>query len=149
MIFREMIVVKAREWADLRVKYQHRGVTRGGCDCSGLPVGILKELGFLQDFVMPCYPPDWNLHNAKFNYLLDYVNKLADEIPINERQPGDLLLFRFGKQISHAGIYIGDDTFVHCYATNGVWYGVLKNSPWGKRLVSAWRLDENKLNEGN
>jgi len=139
------IAAEAKVWADLKVPYRHRGISKAGCDCSGLLVGILKSLGYLQHFAMPAYSPDWNLNNPKHNYLLEYIRKYAYQVSKEDKKPGDVLLFTFGKFISHAGIFLGGNLFVHCYLDRHCWYGTLKNSKWGKRFVEVWRLDPSKL----
>jgi len=143
----EQIAEKAKEWANDKVRYKHRGHTRNGCDCSGLLVGVMRELGYLKNFKMPNYPVDWNLHGFKYkhNYLTEKICKYAYKIPMNEKQPGDVLLFKYLKVICHSGIYVGNELFVHSYVLRPVCYGTLRNSRYGKWLEEVWRVDERKL----
>lgn len=145
MSLAEDIVREVRRWADAKVPYRHMGTSTSGCDCTGLLVGIARQFGFLQKFKLPYYPPDWNLHSNNPNFLTSYLPKYADEIPKLDVQPGDIILFRFGHRISHAGIFIGNDLFVHTYATRHTWYGRLKDSMWSKRWVATYRLNEKNL----
>lgn len=143
----EQIAEKAKEWAKLRVSYKHRGHSRKGCDCSGLLIGIVQELGYLKNFVYPKYPPDWNLHSFKHkhNYITEYIGRYAHQIPKNDRQPGDILLFKYARIICHTGIYVGDGLFIHSYLLRPVCYVTLNNSLYGKRLIEVWRIDERKI----
>lgn len=132
----------AKQW--IGVKYIHRGFTRKGCDCSGFIVGIIKEMGFLKRFTMPIYSIDWNLHKPSTNYLVEYLKRFCvktEGIP----QIGDLVVFKFGKHISHIGILVADKTFIHCYQGVGVKYGTLNPGQWEKRVDSFWRIDIEKL----
>jgi cell wall-associated NlpC family hydrolase len=131
------IVEQVKQWVGVR--YLHQGITRSGCDCSGLLVGVLKELGYLRSFVMPVYPLDWNLHNPKHNYLQEYLDKYC--FKTDKPQPEDLVVFRFGRHISHIGILVDGLTFIHCYMTAGVKYGTLNSGQWKERVVGYWRLD--------
>ena len=147
MSIQEEIVEKAKEWADEKVKYQHRGLTRAGCDCSGLLIGIMRELGHLKKFVYPLYPRDWNLHGfaRKHNYITQYISKYANQVRKENRQPGDVLLFKYAKVICHTGIYIGNNLFIHSLILTYVKYGTLKNSPYSHRLIEVWRVDETRI----
>jgi len=148
MSIQEKVAGKAKEWADEKVKYRHRGVTRTGCDCSGLLIGIMRELGYLKNFIYPVYPLDWNLHGfvKKHNYITEYIGKYANQIEKETKQPGDILLFKYVKVICHTGIYIGHDLFVHSVIGSRVRYGTLKNSPYSHRLIEVWRIDETRIN---
>lgn len=143
--FRQNIVKEAINWVD--VKYVHRGDSKRGADCSGLIVGILKQLGFLQSFVIPIYPPDWNLHKPNVNYLKIYLNDYCYQIDENMVEPGDLAVFKFGKHVecSHLGILINRILFVHSLFPVGVKYGTLHTGQWKKRLVGYFRIDEEKI----
>ncbi len=136
----------AKTW--IGVPYEHRGTTRNGCDCSGLLIGVMRELGYLKDFVYPSYPRDWCLHSfvRKHNYITKYIRKYANQVAISGKQLGDILLFRYAKVICHTGIYVGKDLFIHSYLFRPVSYGTLKNSPYSNRLMEVWRIDEGKLN---
>lgn len=144
--FRQSIAIEALNW--LNVKYNHRGCSKRGVDCSGLPIGILKSLGFLKKFTMPEYPSDWNVHNPKINYLEMYLKDYCYVINANEACPGDLVVFRFGKKVScsHIGILIeGNIVFIHCYQNTPVKYGTLHEGQWKKRFVGYYRINEERV----
>lgn len=147
MTIQEQIATIAREWADAKVRYKHRGLTRLGCDCSGLLIGVIRELGYLKKFVYPLYPLDWNLHGFKHkhNYITEYISRYAHQVEKENRQPGDILLFKYKKVICHTGIYVGDGLFVHSYTRYPVGYATLNNSVYGKNLVEVWRIDIERL----
>jgi cell wall-associated NlpC family hydrolase len=55
---------------------------------------------------------------------------------------GDLLIFvdTYKEGISHVGIYIADNVFIHAVPSTGVSYGSLDTKYWSTRLYSARRL---------
>jgi len=142
---KEKIIQEALKWADMKVPYLHRGTTVHGCDCTGLLLGILQNLGYLTKYHLPMYPPDWNLHSGGKNDLLKNLSECSYEIPKNSAQPGDIILFSLGKCRAHAGILITNTLFVHSHAGVGCIRSTLKTSRWFKRLTGAMRLDETKL----
>lgn len=136
----------AKIWKNLGVKYQHRGTTRNGCDCTGLIIGILQELGYMKDYKLRIYPPDWNLHAFADNHIIEELEKVSDKIVNSDI--GDLVLFHFGRCAAHVGVIIENDLFIHCHRASGkCTVSSLFNSHWTKRIVNFYRLNEDKLNE--
>ena len=139
-------------WKDLEVKYEHRGTTRNGCDCTGLIIGALKELGYLKNYKLRIYPPDWNLHAFADDHIVEEVEKVADKIA--KPDIGDLVLFRIAKCVAHIGLIIEDGLFIHCFKGSGKCVvSSLWNSSWSKRIakdvngaLAFYRLNEDKLN---
>lgn len=133
-------------WKDLKVQYEHRGTTRNGCDCTGLIIGALRELGYLKNYKLRSYPLDWNLHAKADNYIVEELIKYSHQV--TKPDIGDLVLFSFGRCVAHAGVMIENNLFVHCYLTSKrCTISSLKNSPWTKRISGFYRLEEDKLNE--
>jgi cell wall-associated NlpC family hydrolase len=69
--------------------------------------------------------------------LLEEVSKFGYEVKA-PFQIGDILLFVYGKCVSHAGIYIGDDKMIHAYRRNGVVESSIKY--YETKFHSAWRV---------
>jgi cell wall-associated NlpC family hydrolase len=144
----ELFAEKVREWADLHVPYVHRGMTRQGCDCTGLIIGCLQELGYLTNFKLRYYPKDWNLHAMADDYIQQELGIGAKKLLGTQVRIGDILLFRFGKCPAHCGVLISHGVFAHSHAKAGrVEYAVLKGNQWSKRWIATWRLSEEKLRE--
>lgn len=91
---REMLIKKAKEY--IGVKYRRGQSNSKGFDCSG--------------FVKYVF--------GKFNLSLPHSSlaqyRQCIKIKIDEAQPGDLVFFAtLGKYISHVGIYLGNNLFIH------------------------------------
>jgi len=62
-------------------------------------------------------------------------------IGIEEARPGDLLFFRYSNKVSHVGIYLGDQQFVHAPSSGGhVSVQSLQQAHYRDRFVGVGRL---------
>jgi len=147
---RKKIASLAAEYADEKVPYVHRGTSRRGCDCTGLLVAVIQELGYLSDYVLREYPPDWNVHAGASNQIIEELSKYADEIPRQKAATGDVAVMRFGRCPAHCGIIITDNLIMaHALSTNRhVKKSVLRGSVWQSRWIAAYRMSERKLWNG-
>jgi len=143
MTLNEQIVQEAKDW--LGVPYQHRSWTKNGCDCTGLILGVIKGVGFIQKYEVRRYPKDWNLHAMADDFLVQELSKFATLVPKSETLPGDILVFKFGHCESHMGIKMEHDLFLHIMDKSITKLAKLRNSPFNKRWGCSFRFDETKL----
>jgi lipoprotein Spr len=109
-------------------RYRFGGSSEAGFDCSGF-IGYLfrEEAGM-------------NLPRS----TREMINVDAPLVARNKLQPGDLLFFatngRRGR-VSHAGIYLGDDQFIHSSSrrSGGVRVDSLGDTYWSKTFIEAKR----------
>jgi cell wall-associated NlpC family hydrolase len=109
-------------------RYRFGGTSESGFDCSGF-IGYLfrEEAGM-------------NLPRS----TREMINVDAPLVARNKLKPGDLLFFatngRRGR-VSHAGIYLGDDQFIHSSSrkSGGVRVDSLGDSYWSKTFIEAKR----------
>jgi len=105
--------------------YKYGGKEKNGVDCSGLTVQVYKEVFGI------------NLPRS-----VTEQKKLGKAV-INTLEPGDLLFFNINGSISHVGIYLFKNKFVHA-ASSGDKIGVVKSSLdesyYKQRFVFAKRL---------
>ena len=103
------------------VPYVFGGTSPGGFDCSGFVQYVFRQAGL-------------NLPRmADEQYYA--VNKVR--VP----REGDLVFFEtYTSGVSHVGVYIGDDKFVHASSSRGVTVSSLKEDYWSARYVGAGGL---------
>lgn len=118
---RAQIVAAAKKW--LCTPYHHHGKVKGaGADCAMFPLAVFQECGLLPlDYQPPQYSPQWHLHRSEELYLRE-IEKFCVEIS-GPPQPGDFVVFRFGRTFSHGAIVLDWPRIIHSYIPHGVQYG--------------------------
>lgn len=94
-------------------------------DCSGFTMFIMAKYGIK----LP--------HSARSQ------SSYGTKVSRDSLKPGDLVFFATsgGRRISHVGIYIGEDNFIHA-ASKGVMINNLNQEYYDRRYVTAVRLIE-------
>jgi cell wall-associated NlpC family hydrolase len=145
------LAAQAIEWDRLRVPYVHRGTRRTGCDCTGLLIGCLRELGYLRNYKLRWYPRDWNVHamGKSDDFLRQELERVANPVK-RDPMPGDVVLFRFGHCNAHCGIAISQVAFVHSHASaKRVTRGLFRTPKWFSRTAGIWEMDPDKMRSVN
>jgi cell wall-associated NlpC family hydrolase len=94
-----------KEWVGTPFKH-YCGVKKGGADCIHFVARVLEEFG-KGPFKIPWYPADWHVHNTTELLLEGIISQLEFEPgDIDDPENGDIVLYKFGKVISHAAIYL-------------------------------------------
>jgi len=117
----EKIIATAKRY--IGVPYVWGGATPSGFDCSGFVQYVFKAHGIM----LP--------RTSKDQYRVGtYVSKA-------NLKPGDLVFFNTsGSGVSHLGIYIGNNQFIHASSSKGVMISSLSNSYWSARYLGARRV---------
>jgi len=104
-------------------KYKTAGATTSGFDCSGFTMYVFNEIGI----ELP--------HQSKSQA------QKGNSVDKSDLRPGDLIFFNTdGKGISHVGIYLGNDEFIHSASDDGVVKNKLSEKYYKARYVSARRV---------
>ena len=112
------------EWYGVR--YRSGGNTHSGVDCSGFTVAVYAVVYGL---TLPRVSRD--------------QYKTCRKISTTELQEGDLVFFNTnGRGVSHVGIYLGNNKFIHASVSRGVRVSDLFETYYMKRFVGAGRMDE-------
>ncbi len=116
---RKQIVRTAQRY--LGVKYRYGGTTPGGFDCSGYVMYVYRENGI----PMPR------------SLLKQY--RSGKRISLNRVRPGDLVFFNItGRRISHVGLYVGNNRFIHSPRTGKrISFADMNKRYWRKRYAGA------------
>jgi cell wall-associated NlpC family hydrolase len=112
---RAAVICEALTWVG--TPYRQCGAVKGaGVDCGMLLVRVWIEAGVVEEFDPRPYPAEWHLHNPQERYL-GWMLQCACNT--NTPQPGDMVLFWFGRCFSHGAILISDTHVVHAPAEEG------------------------------
>lgn len=118
------VIEEAREW--LRTPYHHMARVKGvGADCLTLLAEVYARAGVIPHVEVPFYPPDWNLHRDSERYLegvMRYAREIPDVTNDPQPQPGDIVVFRFGRCFAHGAIVINWPRLIHAWHNAGVVY---------------------------
>jgi probable lipoprotein NlpC len=104
--------------------YRYGGLSSRGIDCSGLVVRAMM------------------LNGKKVPHSSAALARMGTKVTYKELQPGDLVFFKTGRRgggISHVGIWVGNNQFIHASSGRGVITSTL-DGYYAKRLVCARRL---------
>lgn len=114
------IVKEAYTW--LGTPHVNQAKVKGkGVDCGMLLIACLENVGYIEKGAIKVapYSNEWHLHHSE-EWFLTVVEKYCDEIPMADIQPGDFLLYKYGRCVSHGGIYVGDNHIIHAVVDQGV-----------------------------
>jgi NlpC/P60 family putative phage cell wall peptidase len=110
------IVACARTW--LGTPYHHMQCVRGaGVDCAQLVRAVMVEAAGLPDFDAGYYPRDWMMHRSDERFLA-YVE--AHAVEVSAPQPGDVVMYRFGRCYAHASIVTDWPLIIHADSKCGM-----------------------------
>ena len=107
------------------IPYRSGGADLHGFDCSGLVQYVLAQNGLAVPRVV------------REQY------EIGSRVKLDELEPGDLVFFKTeGRHVSHVGIAIGGDRFVHAPNARGtVRVDSLATGYWGERITGARRIN--------
>jgi len=138
---RDAVITDARKW--LGTPYHHQARVRGvGVDCAMLLCEVYEACGMIPHIDPRPYPPDWHLHRSEEKYL-GWIKKYADQV--DEPMPGDVVLYQFGRTVSHAGIVIDWPMIIHAYRGQGCVMSEGDRGELGPRIAGFYRLRDKKL----
>ncbi|UOE76122.1 C40 family peptidase [Parageobacillus thermoglucosidasius] len=123
------IVPAAKQY--IGVPYRWGGTTAKGFDCSGFIRHVYQSIG---------------IDTPRTATDMYRMGKRVDKSAL---RVGDLVFFNTsGKGVSHAGIYIGNNRFIHSSSSKGVTISSLNDSYWKKTYIGAKRVLAYRLAPG-
>lgn len=118
------VIKEAKKW--LGTKYKYGGHSKKGTDCSGL--------------VMEIY---LSVYKIKLPRSSKEQHSFCKEIKKSQLDVGDLVFFATGKSkktVSHVGLYIGNDEFIHSSSSKGVIISNLEQNYYKRTYHSSGRV---------
>ncbi|HLR00963.1 MAG TPA: NlpC/P60 family protein [Sphingobacterium sp.] len=112
------------EW--LGTPYRLGGSSKNGIDCSKFSLALYE-----------------NVFNTKIGF--NSRNQYSKTTPVkkNELQVGDLVFFKIrSRNITHVGVYLGNDKFAHASSSKGVMISNLNEAYWKRYYFSGGRPAE-------
>lgn len=119
------------EWYGVR--YRSGGNNKNGVDCSGFTVAV---------------------YLAVYGIALPRVSRdqyrISRKISSTELQEGDLVFFNTrGSGVSHVGVYLGNNKFIHASVSRGVMVSGLFEPYFIQRYIGAGRIEEKQMVSAN
>lgn len=117
----DKIIATARKY--IGVPYVWGGTTPSGFDCSGFVQYVFKA------------------HGISLLRTTSQQYGQGKSVAKANLKTGDLVFFNTsGSGVSHVGIYIGNNQFIHASSSNGVMISSMQNSYWSARYLGARRV---------
>lgn len=109
-------------------RYRYGGTTFRGIDCSA----------FMQ--VLSAYSFGWVLPRTARNQYYAMTGIRREDL-----QEGDFVFFNTRGGISHVGMYLINNKFIHSSSSQGVSIGDLNSAYWSRRFIGARRMDPSAI----
>ena len=111
------------EWYGTR--YRMGGTTKKGVDCSAFSGTLLSSI---YSFSLP--------RTAREQY------KICERVKKDELLAGDLVFFNTRGGVSHVGVYLANNRFVHSSSSNGVIISNLDDNYYAKKFIGGGRINQ-------
>jgi cell wall-associated NlpC family hydrolase len=106
--------------------YRLGGTTQKGIDCSA----------FVQTLMMGVFA-------MQLPRTAREQKEAASWIPMDDLKEGDLIFFNTRGGVSHVGVYLHNNKFVHASTSGGVMISDLNETYWSRKLLGAGRVLQN------
>lgn len=118
-----VLIAEAASW--IGVPYRYAGVSRQGADCSG--------------FIWSVYRHVYQLNLPRSTEEMARATRKIRKRRLSE---GDLVFFRInkGRKVSHAGLYLGNNKFIHASTSRGVIVSDLDEPYYNQRFAHGGRV---------
>ena len=119
----EQLYREIDQW--LGIPYKYAGKDKKGVDCSGLVCILLDKV-----------------YSYKIEGSSNTIHKKVNRISNYERREGDLVFFKINSdQITHIGLYLSNNKFIHSTVQKGVIISSLEEDYYKKYYYSSGRIN--------
>jgi len=118
--------------------YRLGGDTKNGVDCSKFAANLYEQV-----------------FNTTIGYNSRNIYSNVDKVSKGNLQAGDFVFFKIrSKNITHIGVYIGDNKFAHASSSKGVMISNLDDAYWKRYYFNGGRAltagnEQNDINDEN
>ena len=145
-----LIESHARAWVGTPFLHQGRK-KQVGCDCIGLVIGVLVEVGILFNGKSPLELDmrDYTMQ-PDGKRLLAALSRYLVPVEMKNMQAGDVALMRFEREPQHVGILGGGEnssltqarnlSLIHCYQGVGKVVEHRLDEKWQRRIVAVFKV---------
>ena len=105
--------------------YRMGGTTKKGIDCSAFSGTLMSSI---YTFSVP--------RTAREQY------KICERLDKENLMTGDLVFFNTRGGVSHVGVFLANDRFVHASSSKGITISNLNDSYYSKRFISGGRVNQ-------
>jgi cell wall-associated NlpC family hydrolase len=113
---RAAVLDEAETWRG--TPYHHAARLKGiGCDCLSFLVEVYQRCRIIAPLTLPFYRPDAVMHDGDPRY---FEGVLAHGREVATAQPGDVVLYRWGRGMGHGGIVVDWPWILHADPYHGV-----------------------------
>lgn len=127
----------------LPVKFKDKGRDYSGWDCGGIPYRAYKDILNIE---LPSYVDDYvNAGDTKASrrVIRDILLRQKQNWDkVDNPQPLDVVLFRFGDTETHLGLMIDKIRFIHCEKHINTVIERIDSMKWKKRIEGVYRLKD-------
>lgn len=128
----EKIIESARSY--LRTPWSHTGRVKAvGVDCYGLIACAFNDIGLKVE--------DMASYSQSDEYVLlnNYLSKTFVEVEFDQKNAGDVLVFRGAGMWNHIAIYSGGNLMIHTYTNVGCVVEHMLVPHWERMLRKVYR----------
>jgi lipoprotein Spr len=106
------------------VNYKYGGSDKQGIDCSHFAAKLYADV-----------------YNKKISGSASSIESLTSTVKTSDMQEGDLIFFKIEQnKVSHVGVYIGNNKFIHASTSHGVIISCLDEAYYKKYFYKAGKL---------
>lgn len=113
---RQLVVSIAREW--IGTPFHLNACVKGaGVSCGWFVANAFEQAGLIDRLDLPTVKQDWHLHRTD-EIIVDFVKQYC--VPVEDRDPlpGDIILYQYGRTLSHMAIVIDWPSIIHSTPEN-------------------------------
>ena len=111
------------EWWGTR--YRYGGSDKNGIDCSSFTCKLMTQI-----------------YNLTLPRTASEQFRLTERITTDNLKEGDLVFFNTRGSVSHVGLYLGDNYFVHSSVHLGVVISSLTDNYYGRKFIGGGRFNK-------